>query len=57
MHYSCVTNIDKLTEQNIGCKQALHLAELQEQHAKGDTIAKGVIGQSASRRRNMSKND
>ena len=43
MHYSCVTNIDKLTEQNIGCKQALHLAELQEQHAKGDTIAKGMI--------------
>ena len=43
MHYSCVANIDKLTGQNIGCEQALHLGELQEQHAKGDTIAKGVI--------------
>ena len=43
MHYSCVTNIDNLTGQNRGCKQALHLGELHEQHAKGDTSAKGVI--------------
>ena len=43
MHYSCVTNIDNLTGHNRGCKQALHLGELHEQHAKGDTSAKGVI--------------
>ena len=33
MLYSCVTITDKLTGQNIGCKQALQLEESRENHA------------------------
>ena len=43
-HYSCITIIDKLTGQNIACKQALQLGEsrgvTREQHAKEDASTK-----------------
>ena len=45
--YSCVTIIDKLTGQNIACKQALQLGESREvtrkQHAKEDANTKRAL--------------
>ena len=45
--YSCVTIIDKLTGQNIACKQALQLGESREvtrkQHAKEDASTKRAL--------------
>lgn len=42
MHYSCVTNIDKLTEQN-RLQASSPFGGVARAARKGDTIAKGVI--------------
>ena len=45
--YSCITIIDKLTGQNIACKQALQLGKsrevTQKQHAKEDASKKKAL--------------
>ena len=51
--YSCITIIDKLTGQNIACKQALQLEEsrevTQKQHAKEDASTKRALATTSNK--------